>query len=126
MLPPSLSNGACSLNAGEKKYALSALITLSDDGRIEKCKVDQSVIKSRVRGVYSEVNDLFEHGKNSEFYQKYREVYPTLMKMHELYLILKKRSAERGALELESSEAKILLGEDGEIEVTDLQTGDRL
>ena len=36
------------------------------------------------------------------------------MKMHELYLILKKRSAERGALELESSEAKILLGEDGE------------
>lgn len=114
MLPPSLSNGACSLNAGEKKYALSALITLSDDGRIEKCKVEQSVIKSRVRGVYSEVNDLFEHGKNSEFYQKYREVYPTLMKMHELYLILKKRSAERGALELESSEAKILLGEDGE------------
>ena len=113
MLPPSLSNGACSLNAGERKYALSAIIKLSCDGEILSCEVEPSVIVSRVRGVYSEVNKIFEGTASLEVKKKYAPVAPTLERMKELYLILKKRSEERGALELESAEAEIVLDETG-------------
>ncbi len=115
MLPTVLSNGACSLNAGERKYAMSAHITLSPDGKIEACRVERTIIASRVRGVYSEVNSVLAEGKSSPYYKKYSCVYSTLQKMYELYRILEKNSRARGALELESAEAKIILDSDGEV-----------
>ncbi len=115
MLPTSLSNGACSLHPGEPKYAMSAIITLNEDGEILKTVIEKSVIESRIKGVYSEINDLFENKENSEFYKKYSSVYKTLLKMHELYLVLKQKSLKRGAPELDCPEAKILLDEDGEV-----------
>ena len=114
MLPEALSNGACSLNAGEEKYALSAEMTLNAEGDIIKTKLYKSIINSRMRGVYSEVNDLFEKEKASEFYTKYRAVYPALMRMRELYRLLAERDARRGTLELETPEAIIRLNEDGD------------
>ncbi|MBO4283850.1 MAG: VacB/RNase II family 3'-5' exoribonuclease [Clostridia bacterium] len=113
MLPLALSNGACSLNANEDKRALSALITLAPDGAILSCELKKSVIRSRVRGVYSEVNSLFSDGETSPFYPKYRGVYPALTRMRELYLILSKRSAERGALSLDRPEPIFTLDGDG-------------
>ncbi|MBQ1244585.1 MAG: VacB/RNase II family 3'-5' exoribonuclease, partial [Clostridia bacterium] len=125
MLPAVLSNGACSLNAGEDKYALSAHITLSSLGVIEKCRIEKTIIRSRVRGVYSEVNSLFAEGKNSPYYSKYREVYPTLTKMRSLYELLEKKNKEKGALELESAEAQIILDENGEpIDIKKSERGD--
>ncbi len=113
MLPPCLSNGACSLNANEEKYALSAFIKISPTGEILKTDIAPSVIKSRVRGVYSEVNKIFDGVADDGILKKYRTVIPTLRKMHELYLILKERSERRGALELDSPEVKIVLDEAG-------------
>ena len=113
MLPEALSNGACSLNAGEDKYALSAEMTLDAEGEIKKTKLYKSIINSRMRGVYSEVNDLFEKEKASEFYPKYRGVYAALTRMRELYRILAARDARRGVLELETPEPIILLDGDG-------------
>ncbi len=114
MLPKALSNGACSLNAGEEKYALSAIINLSENGEILSTKIEPTVIMSRVRGVYSEVNKIFLGTADENINKKYKTVIPTLMKMRELYLILKEKSEKRGALELETSEAEILLDENGE------------
>ncbi len=113
MLPESLSNGACSLNAGTDKYALSAEITLDDDGKRLSAKIFKSVIRSTVRGVYDEVNDLFENGNKSAFYEKYEAVYPMLTEMRHLYEQLKAASEERGVMELEDSEAIILLDGNG-------------
>jgi len=113
MLPPALSNGACSLNPGTDKYALSAHIDIAPDGTLQTTTVERTVIRSRVRGVYSEVNDLFQRGEDSPFAEKYREVLPTLSKMHALYRVLARKSAARGALELEHTEARILLDERG-------------
>ncbi len=113
MLPTALSNGACSLNPNEEKYALSALLKLSDGGEILETKIVPSVIKSRVRGVYSEVNSLFSGTADAEIKEKYKSVLPSLRKMHALYLILKEKSERRGALELDSPEAEILLDEVG-------------
>lgn len=114
MLPPVLSNGVCSLNAGEDKYAISAIINLSPEGEILSLKLEPSVIRSRVRGVYSEVNSIFEDTATPEITAKYKPVIPTLMKMRELYFVLRDRSRKRGSLELETAEAKILLSESGE------------
>ena len=114
MLPEAFSNGACSLNAGEEKYALSAEITLDADGEIKKTKLYKSVINSRMRGVYSEVNDLFVNEKASPFYAKYRHVYASLFKMRELYRLLAARDARRGILELETADPIILLNDDGD------------
>ena len=118
MLPTALSNGACSLNAGEDKYALSALVSLDNEGNIKNTKIEKSIIRSRVRGVYSEVNRIFEGTADADIKKKYKEVIPTLTKMRELYLLLDKKARGRGSLELMSSEAEILL--DGEGNPTDI------
>lgn len=113
MLPKELSNGACSLNAGEDKYALSAFIRINGEGEPVGYEFKKSVIRSCVRGVYSEVNDLLEKGDASEFAEKYASVRDSLADLHELYLILLERSKARGALELDAPEAEIVMGEDG-------------
>lgn len=113
MLPPVLSNGVCSLHPGEKKAALSAILDLDKQGNLLGCTVERTLIQSRVRGVYSEVNDLYEKGKNSPHYAKYRTVYNTLLRMRELYDILKKKSVARGAVDMEGREARILLDASG-------------
>lgn len=113
MLPKIISNGCCSLNAGEDKYALSAIMDISDDGETVAVRIEQSVIRSRVRGCYSEVNGIFGGTADARVIKKYKSVIPMLRRMHELYLVLQKRSIERGALELDSDEAEILLSDDG-------------
>ena len=113
MLPPSLSNGACSLNAGEDKYALSAIIDLDREGNILKTRLAGSIINSRMRGVYSEVNALFDGSATAEIKKKYSSVKPTLEKMRVLYEILLKKSRDRGAIDFNSDEAVILLDGDG-------------
>lgn len=113
MLPHALSNGACSLNAGEDKYALSAVMTLDAQGVIRSTVVTRSLIRSRVRGVYEEINDLFAAGKASPFYKKYAAVWPSLSRMRELYHVLEGRNRARGALSFDRPEAAILLDESG-------------
>ena len=113
MLPESLSNGACSLNAGEEKYTLSAVIDLDSLGNIVGTKIEPSVIRSRVRGVYSEVNLLLFGNADSEIKKKYEKVLPTLKKMEELYNILLEKSKKRGSVDFDSDEAEIFLAEDG-------------
>ncbi len=125
MLPESLSNGACSLNAGTDKYALSAEITLAPDGRRLRTKIFKSLIRSNVRGVYDEVNALFSDGESSVYYEKYRDVFPMLADMRELYEILSKNSRERGVMELEDSEAVIVLdGEGKPVDILRRERGD--
>lgn len=123
MLPKALSNGICSLNGGEERYALSALVTLDKKGNILQTNIKESVIKSNVRGVYSEINDVIEKKEKSEFFAKYEKVADTLFDMINLYHILQRKSEEHGALELESSEAQIILDENGT--PTDIQKRER-
>ncbi len=113
MLPPALSNGSCSLNGGEERAALSAILTLDAAGTLVAWDFCKSVIRSDVRGVYEEVNDLFARGAASPFYEKYAAVAPMLADMHALYEVLRGAAAARGQLELESTEAEILLDADG-------------
>lgn len=112
MLPKALSNGICSLNAGTDKYTLSAFVRLDKQGNIIDTELKESIISSKVRGVYSELNDVVAKKHKSEFYEKYSHIAETtLPTMLELYDILDKKSAKRGALDIETTEAKIILNE---------------
>lgn len=113
MLPKALSNGACSLNSGEEKYSLSAIIELDNEGNILNTEIKESIIISSVRGVYSEINLLFDGSGNSELREKYKHVYPSLEAMRELYEILLKKRERQGYIDFDTAEAEIYLGDDG-------------
>ena len=113
MLPKALSNGICSLNGGVDRYALSCIITLDKSGNIIYTELKNSIINSKVRGVYSELNDIIENGESSEFYGKYAHIMDNFNDMLELYEVLKAKSIRKGAMELESDESKIILDETG-------------
>ena len=115
MLPESLSNGACSLNAGEEKYTLSAVIDLDESGKICKTKVVPSVIISKLRGVYSEVNAVLDGSADAQLRAKYKSAMPTLLKMKELYEILEKKSRSRGYIDMNAPEAAVVLDDNGDV-----------
>lgn len=113
MLPEALSNGVCSLNAGEDKYTLSALIRFDRDGNMTRYAFHKSVIRSKVRGVYDEVNAVFDGTADRKTRAKYRPVQTQLAAARELAALLKRRGAARGQMELESGELRFVLDENG-------------
>lgn len=113
MLPEVLSNGACSLNAGTDKLAFSALIELDKEGHITKYDFKKTIINSKVRGVYSEVNEILDGTASEKILNKYAPVMESLMSAKELADILKANSAARGTMELDSGESKFILDENG-------------
>ena len=113
MLPEALSNDACSLNAGTEKLTFSALIDLNQDGDIVDYSFVKGIIVSKVRGVYTEVNDIFAGAASDAILQKYAPVMDSLLAARELADILKKKSRANGTMEIESSESKFILDENG-------------
>ena len=125
MLPTALSNNACSLNPGEYKHTLSAIIELDNDGKILSTRIEPSIIKSHIKGIYAEINQIFEENAGKDILSKYSECLDTLSLMHELYLILAKKNKKRGAVELLSSEAEIMLNEVGDpVDIVKRERGD--
>ena len=111
MLPVELSNGICSLNGGVDRYALSAFMTIDNYGNILDTMVEKTLIRSCLRGVYSELNDVISRGARSEFYEKYSVLGDSLKDAVDLYKILAEKSRKRGAVELETTESKIVVDE---------------
>lgn len=115
MLPKELSNGICSLNPGEDRLALSALITINNDGEILGYNFKKSIIRSRIKGVYSEINQIYDGTASDEIKKKYEGVTSSLMDMRELAHILKQKRKNKGGFNLESGECKIVLDENDKI-----------
>jgi ribonuclease R len=113
MLPKELSNGVCSLNAGEDKLTFSAIIELDKSGEILSYQFKKSVIHSKVRGVYSEVNKILNKTADAELKKKYSPVIRSLNAAKELADIIKERSKRHGTMDLESSESRFTLNENG-------------
>ncbi|MBQ8786211.1 MAG: ribonuclease R [Oscillospiraceae bacterium] len=116
MLPKELSNGICSLNPNEDRLAFSCLMKLDSDGKLISYKFSKSVICSRVKGVYSEVNTILDCFKNSmeipaELAEKYNGLTDTIRLMDELASILTANKLNRGAPQIETSECKIIVDE---------------
>lgn len=113
MLPKEISNGVCSLNAGEDKLTFSAIIELDKQGEILSYQFKKTVIHSKVRGVYSEVNKIFEKTADADLKKKYFPVIRSLNAAKELADILKARSIQQGTVDLDSTESKFTLDDNG-------------
>ncbi len=125
MLPKELSNGICSLNGGVDRLTLSCFVALDKSATILSSEIKETIINSKMRGVYAEFNDILENGESSEFYPKYRHVIDSFYEMMELYRVLKAKSEQKGAMELESEETKINLDENGHpIEIVKRERGE--
>ena len=116
MLPKELSNGICSLNPQEDRLAFSALMRLDEDGGLVEYDFRKTVIRSRVKGVYSEINQILDGTAEEAIHKKYDGLEPILHQMKALADRLARRRSQRGSLDLESTEAKILIGEDGRVQ----------
>ena len=113
MLPESLSNGVCSLNAGSDKLTFSALIDFDSEGNIIDYLFRKTVIQSKVRGVYSEVNEILAGKASKELLRKYEPVMESLQAAKELADILERNGRRRGDLDLSSDETTFVLDENG-------------
>ena len=113
MLPKALSNGICSLNENELRLAFSCLMRLDPDGNLTDYRFVKSVICSRVKGVYAEINALLAGTADAEIQAKYAEVLDQLPAMKELYGHRARLRKERGCMDIESGEVKLILDEDG-------------
>lgn len=112
MLPFELSNGICSLNAGENRFALSCLIEIDGKGRVVSSDVCKSVIKVTERMTYTDVNKIINN-EDEKVLKKYEPYIQDFKLMEELAKILKTRRVTNGYLNLEIPESKIVLDKDG-------------
>lgn len=113
MLPKHLSNNLCSLNPKVDRLAFSCIMQLDADGNLQSYRFEKSVINSRVKGVYKELNAILAGNSTPQLDEKYAEVAAQLPLMQALY---EKRVAlrnKRGNIALETDEAKLILNDDG-------------
>ena len=111
MLPKALSNGICSLNENELRLAFSCLMRLDKEGNLTDYRFVKSIIRSRVKGVYSEINALLAGTADAEIKAKYADVIDQLPAMKELYGHRARLRKERGCMDIESGEVKLILDE---------------
>ena len=114
MLPHKLSNGICSLNEGVDRLALSCIMEITPDGKVIDHRVVNSVIHSNRRMNYTDVNKILTYN-DEELIAKYKELVPMFREMEQLCLILNEKREERGSVNFEIPESKIILDENGKI-----------
>ena len=109
MLPKQLSNGVCSLNPDEDKLTLSVFMEIDRKGNVVNSSIEETVIRSKGRLVYTNVSDVLEHIHEEEN----QELADMLFKAEELAKILMKKRERRGALDFNFPEPYIHLDENG-------------
>lgn len=112
MLPHTLSNGICSLNAGEDRLALSCIMTVNPKGNVTDHEIAETVIHVDRRMTYTSVKKILEDRDEDETL-KYRELVPMFELMQELSKILRYRRGQRGSINFEFPETKMVLDEYG-------------
>ena len=116
MLPHKLSNGICSLNPNVDRLTISCVMEIDATGEVVNYDIFESVIKSSIQMTYKKVNKILEENIIPEGYEKYAD---TLKEMKILADILRKNKTEKGYIDFDLDESKIIVNEKGEaIDVT--------
>lgn len=114
MLPKTLSNGVCSLNPHEDKLTLSVFMEIDRKGNVQQYDIKETIINSKARMTYTEVSDILEHD-DEELKAKYSHVADDFKTAEELAKILMQRRNQRGAIDFDFPEAKIILTPEGKV-----------
>jgi ribonuclease R len=112
MIPHRLSNGICSLNPKVDRLTMSCEMLINPQGQVVEHEIFQSVIKTTERMTYSDVNKILVDD-DEELKQKYEALVPMFKDMEDLAAILRGKRMERGAVDFDFKEAKVLVDEEG-------------
>ncbi len=112
MLPHKLSNGICSLNAGEDRLALSCIMEIDGKGLVVSHEIAETVIHVNERMTYTSVKKILED-QDPEERERYRDLVPMFERMRDLSHILRGRRQRRGSIDFDFPETKMVLDEDG-------------
>ena len=114
MLPKRLSNGICSLNEGQERLALSCIMTINEKGRVIGHQIAETVIRVDRRMTYTAVNAILtEPEAHPELLEEYHELVPMFRQMQELSALIRSCRKERGAIDFEFPESKVILDAEG-------------
>lgn len=111
MLPPEISNNVCSLNANEDRLTVSCVMEINPKGQVVSTELSESVINVERRFTYDTVNDILD----TQSFEEDPSYVECFNDMQELSEILYKRRIERGALEFDFPESKIVLDDQGHV-----------
>ncbi|AUZ27868.1 ribonuclease R [Bacillus cabrialesii] len=114
MIPHRLSNGICSLNPKVDRLTLSCEMTINSQGQVTEHQIFQSVIKTTERMTYSDVNKILVDD-DEELKQKYEPLVPMFKDMERLAEILRDKRMNRGAVDFDFKEAKVLVNDEGAV-----------
>lgn len=112
MLPVELSNGICSLNAGEDRFAISCVMEINRDGKVVSADIFKSTINVTERMSYTDVQKILD-GSDKKVLKRYEKYVGHFKLMEELAKILKDRRAKDGSLNLDIPETKVVLDKNG-------------
>ena len=110
MLPHQLSNGICSLNPNVIRLTLSCVMEIDDKGKLVDSDIFESYIKSRKQMTYKNVNKILNENVIPEGYEEFAD---DLRLMEELSKIIRKRKLEKGYIDFDVPEPKIITDEAG-------------
>ncbi len=114
MLPETLSNGICSLNAKVDRLCFVCDMQVDRDGEVVESKFYEAVMHSHARLTYTQVWKAVGEG-DPEAQAQVGTLLPQVERLHQLYQVLAKARAKRGAIEFESSEVRFVLDNRGEV-----------
>ena len=114
MLPKELSNGICSLNAGQDRFTLSCSMEINNKGEVVSAEVYKGIINVTERMNYHDVQKILDKS-DEKVLKKYEKYIGNFELMAELAEILKKKRLEQGYLNLDIPESKIDLDENGKV-----------
>lgn len=112
MLPHTLSNGICSLNAGEDRLALSCLMDIDSQGNMVDYKIAETVINVNQRMSYTQVKGILAD-KKEDLRKQFETLIPMFEDMEKLSGILREKRRQRGSIDFEMPECKIKVDENG-------------
>lgn len=113
MFPKEISNGICSLNLNEDKLTFSVEIIFNNSGAVIDVKTYKSIISSSFRMTYSDVNKIIE--KDKKLTSFYSDIVPMIFSMLELSKLLRKIKHDRGAIDFNIPEIKIILDDNKKV-----------
>jgi ribonuclease R len=132
MLPESLSNGICSLNPKIERLTFTCEMEIDKRGKFLNHKIYKSVIRTKERMTYTNVNailvsrgvspassaerDAAAEADAPALLERYGYLVPEFERMHALYEILRTRREQRGSIDFDLPEAEVMLGLSGDIE----------
>jgi len=114
MLPEILSNGLCSIKPEVERLCMVCIMSINKQGKMTRYEFQEGIMQSHARLTYTKVAALLGEG-NDKLKEQYTELLPHLQSLYQLYAVLKQEREERGAIEFETVETRIIFGKNGKI-----------